>query len=76
LDRAVADVEEFGGDVALPEAGYSFGAEDVAEGWEGAFVDGPALEVAVGEGVGEGVGLELEADFDDVEGGNDEAGKG
>jgi hypothetical protein len=30
----------------------------------------------VGEGVGEGVGLQLEADFDDVEGGNDEAGKG
>lgn len=76
LDRAVADVEELRGHVALPEAGYALGAEDVPEGGERAFVDGPALEVAVGEGVGEGMGLELKADFDDVEGGDDEAGKG
>jgi hypothetical protein len=50
--------------------------EDVAEGGEGAFVDGSALGGGVGEGVGERVGLELEADFDYVEGGNDETSEG
>lgn len=76
LHGAVADVEQLGGDVALPEASDAFGAEDVAEGGERAFVDGPAAEVAVSERVGEGVGLELQADFDDVEGCDDEAVRG
>lgn len=47
----------------------------MSECGEGAFVDGPAAEVAVGERIGEGVGLELEADLDDIEGGDDEAGR-
>ena len=49
--------------------------EDVADGGERAPVDRPALGVGAGEGVGEGVGLELEADLDDVEGGDDEAAR-
>lgn len=73
LDCAVADVEELRGHVALPETRHALVPEDVAEGGERAFVDGSALGGGVGEGVGEGVGLELEADFDYVEGGDDEA---
>lgn len=66
LDREVAEVQEFGGEVSFPEAGEAFGPENREEGGEGAFVDRGAVEVAGGEGVGEGVGLELEADFDYV----------
>lgn len=73
LDRAVAHVEQLGGHVALPEAGQALMAEDVADRREGALVDGPALQVAVREGVREGVRLELEADLDDVERSDDEA---
>lgn len=78
VDGVVADVEELGGDVAFPEGGKAFLVEDGAEGTEGAGVDGAAAAVGVagGEGVGEGVGLELEADLDYVEGGDDEAGGG
>lgn len=77
VDGVVEDVEELGGDVAFPEGGETFLVEDGAEGAEGAGVDGLAVGVvAGGEGVGEGVGLELEADLDYVEGGDDEAGGG
>ena len=48
-------------------------AEDVADGGDGAAVGGCGAERV--EGVGEGVRLELEADLDDVEGCDDEAGK-
>lgn len=74
LEAAVADVEEFGGDVAFPEAGEAFFAEDGFDGGDGAFVDG-AGDVGVGEGVGEGVRLQLEADFDYIEGCDAEAGE-
>jgi hypothetical protein len=47
--------------------------EDVLDGVDGAAVGGGFAEG--GEGVGEGVWLELEADLDDVEGGDDESGR-
>jgi len=72
---AVADVEELGGDVALPQPREAFMAEDVTDCWESALVDGPAAEVSLGyERVGEGMGLKLQADLDDVEGGNYKSG--
>lgn len=77
VDGVVEDVEELGGDVAFPEGGEAFLVEDGAEGAEGAEVGGAAaVGGAGGKGVGEGVGLELEADLDYVEGGDDEAGGG
>ena len=74
LDAAVEQVQEFGGDVSLPEAADAFVAEDGAEGVDGAFVDW-IMGVGVRDEVwvGEGVDLELETDFYDVEGGDAEA---
>jgi hypothetical protein len=69
LERGVGDVEGFGGDVAFPEGWEAFFAADAEEGVEGAAVEG-------GVGGGGEVGLELEADFDDVEGGDYEAAVG
>lgn len=74
LDAAVEQVEEFGGDVAFPEAADAFVAEDGAEGVQGAFVDWVGwVPVRDEVGVGEGVDLELETDFYDVEGRDAEA---
>ena len=72
LHGGVADVHELGGDVALPEARDALVAKDVGEGAEGAAVGWGGAERV--EGVGEGVGLELEADLNDIEGGDDEPG--
>lgn len=73
LGGRVADVHELGGDVALPEPREALVLEDVLDGVDGAAVGGGFAEG--GEGVGEGVWLELEADLDDVEGGDDESGR-
>lgn len=73
LGGRVADVHELGGHVALPEPREAFVPEDVLDGVDGAAVGGGFAEG--GEGVGEGVWLELEADLDDVEGGDDESGR-
>lgn len=76
LNGGVRDVEKLGGDVALPEPRETFGAQDVSDCREGALVDGPAADdfgaALVDERVREGVVLQLEADLDDVEGGDDE----
>lgn len=74
LRGGVRDVEKLGGDVALPETGETFGSQDVADGREGALVDGSAADdFGADYGVREGVVLQLETDLDDVEGGDDEA---
>lgn len=75
LDSAVDDVEEFSGDIPLPEAGETLFFDDGAHGREGALVCWAGTLAVGGEGgrVGEGVDLELEADFDDVQGGYAEA---
>lgn len=67
LGGAVGEVEEFGGDVSFPEGGEAFLGDDCAHCGEDAAVEG-----AIGEVV---VCLELETDLDDVEGGDDEAGR-
>lgn len=71
LGGRVADVHELGRDVALPEPREALVLEDVLDGVDGAAVGGGFAEG--GEGVGEGVWLELEADLDDVEGGDEES---
>lgn len=75
LDGAVGDVEEFSGDIPLPEACEALFFDDSAHGREGALVCWAGTLAVGGEGgrVGEGVDLELEADFDDVQGGYAEA---
>ena len=66
METAVADVQEFGGDVAFPEGCEAFVGEDVAEGLVGS---------CEGAGRCRG-GLELESDLEYVEGSNAEAGDG
>ena len=51
LDGVVADVEQLGGDVSLPEASEALRPEDVPDGGQGALVYGPSVEVSVGEGI-------------------------
>lgn len=74
LDGRVAHVHQLGGHVALPQAREAFMPEDVLDGADGAAVGGCFAQG--GQGVGERVRLELEADLDDVKGGDDESGSG
>lgn len=74
LDGRVAHVHKLGGHVALPQAREPFMLEDVFDGADGAAVGGRLAQG--GQGVGERVRLELEADLDDVKGGDDESGSG
>lgn len=74
LGGRIAHVHELCRDVALPQTRKAFMLEDVLDGVDGAAVGGGFAEG--GQGVGEGVWLELEADLNDVEGRDDESGRG
>lgn len=74
LRGRVGDVQEFGGDVTLPEGCEAFLAQDSEEGLDGAFVERRLRGGRLGlNGGAAGMGLELKADFDDIERGNDKA---
>lgn len=70
MRRGIANVEKLGGNVPFPEPGYAFVPEDLFKCGEGT-----AVGRARGGGIGKGVCLELEANFDDVERSDDEAGQ-
>ena len=67
MDGAVVYVEEFCAQVAFPECCDALVAEDIFESVDGA-ARGSASGVLEREGVGERMDLELESDFEDVEG--------
>lgn len=74
MHGGVGDVQGFGGDVAFPESSEAFLAKDSDEGLEGAFVEGRLRRGRMGmDDRATGMGLELKADFNDIERGNDKA---
>ncbi|TLD28998.1 hypothetical protein PspLS_03833 [Pyricularia sp. CBS 133598] len=75
LHSRVGYVEQLGRDVALPKARDALMSGYVPHGRPGALVNRPATQQlgSLRQRVGERVRLQLEADFDDIEGSDDEA---